>query len=62
MALMHEAEDRPPNQLAVIVDAARHQSSDLQDEIAAEPISCFLIEGIGVTADNGPGGLEHSRE
>ena len=60
--LVHEAKDRPPNQLAMIVDAARDQPSNLEGKIAPEPVSLFLVERIGVTADNGPGRLEYSRQ
>jgi hypothetical protein len=59
---MDEAEHRPSDKLAVIVDAARDQAGNLKGEIASEPISFFLIEGIGFTADNGPGGLEDGHE
>ena len=62
LALVHETEDRPPNKLSVIVDAARYQSSDLQGEIAPEPVSIFLIESIGLTANNGPGRLEDGHQ
>ena len=62
VALMHEAKHRPSNKLSVIVDAARYQSSNLQDEFGPETVSIFFIERIGLTAYNGPGGFEHGRE
>jgi hypothetical protein len=57
-----EAEDGSANKLSVIVDAARYQSSDLHNKIGPEAVSIFLIERISLTADNGPGGFEHSPE
>jgi hypothetical protein len=57
---VEEPKHRPSNKLAVIVDAARDQSSDLNGEIAPEPVLIFLIERISLAADNGPGGFEHS--
>ena len=60
--LVDEPKHRPSNKLAVIVDAARDQTRDLNGEIASEPVSFFLIERICLTANNGPGSLEDGHE
>ena len=44
VGLVQEPEDGSANKLAVILDAARYQSSDLKGEIAPEPVSFFPIE------------------
>jgi len=62
VGLVQEPEDGSANKLAVILDAARYQSSDLQGEIAPEPVSFFPIERIGATPDNDPGSLEDGHQ
>ena len=62
VGLVQEPEDGSANKLAVILDAARYQSSDLQGEIVPEPVSFFPIERIGATPDNDPGSLEDGQQ